>query len=113
MNKADFIKTIADKAQISKTETARNLEAVLETITEIFQNNDTLILPGFGTFGVKTRAARTGRNPSTGKTINIPEAQVPFARISSKIKEQLNAKNKKTTQVKTEKQKGHLESVVE
>ncbi len=113
MNKADFITRVAAKAESSKTQAAAHLEAVLETITEIFQNNDTLTLPGFGTFGVKTRAARAGRNPSTGKTMNIPESKVAFVRISSKIKELLNAETHTTLKPFTTQNKVPQGSLVE
>ena len=112
MNKTDFIANIAAKAESSKAQAAVHLDAVLATITEIFQNNDTLILPGFGTFGVKKRAARSGRNPSTGKTLNIPEANVAFVRVSSKIKELLNPESTKKA-VKPAQKKVQQGSLVE
>ena len=90
MNKPDFIAAIADRVQGTKAEAARYLNAVLETIVEVFENEDTLRLLGFASFGVKTRAAHTGRNPHSGKKISIPERKVPFVRMSAKIKEQLN-----------------------
>jgi DNA-binding protein HU-beta len=86
MNKADFIAYISTKLDYSKTETTRNVEAVLDAMQEVFQRQEVLTLPGFGTLGVKKRAARSGRNPRTGKAIQIPETLVPYVRLSSKIK---------------------------
>ena len=70
MNKADFIAHLADKLASSKAEAARSLEAVVAAMTEVFHQQEALVLPGFGTFGVKKRAARSGRNPSTGKAVS-------------------------------------------
>ncbi len=90
MNKSDFIAAIAVKLDSTKAEATRNVEAVIAVMTEVFKEKDSLTLPGFGTLGTKKRAAKTGRNPGTGKTIQIPEAIVPYMRISSKIKDLIN-----------------------
>lgn len=86
MNKADFISIIATKLDYSKTEATRHVEAVLDAMREVFQKQEVLVLPGFITLGVKKREARSGRNPSTGEAIQIPEALVPYVRVSPKIK---------------------------
>ena len=90
MNKADFIAQLALKLASSKTEAARSLEAVMAAMQDVFYQREALILPGFGTLGVKQRAARAGRNPLTGKTIHIPEALVPYIRVSAKMKALIN-----------------------
>lgn len=86
MKKTDFIAQVAAKLESSRTEAARNVEAVLDTLQEVFLQQEVLALPGFATFGVKKRAARAGRNPATGEALQIPEATIPYIRVSSKIK---------------------------
>ena len=90
MNKSDFIAAIATQLNSSKAEASRNVDAVLAVMTNVFKEQDSLTLPGFATLGTKSRAAKTGRNPGTGKTIQIPAATVPYMRISSKIKDLIN-----------------------
>lgn len=104
MNKTDFIAVIANKTALTKTDAAKYLDAVIETLTDIFQRKETLTLPGFGTFGVKERAERSGRNPSTGKAIIIPAAQVPFMRVSPRIKALTNNEVSKNRQKSSKKQ---------
>ncbi len=86
MKKTDFIAHIAEQLQSSKAEAARTVDVVLDTLQHVFLQHEVLALPGFATFGVKKRAARSGRNPATGKAIQIPEATLPYIRVSSKIK---------------------------
>ena len=71
MNKAELIDLIADKADISKASAARALDAALEGITSALRGGDQVALVGFGTFSVKDRAERQGRNPQTGATMVI------------------------------------------
>lgn len=104
MNKTEFISLLAQRMTCSKAQATRNLEAMIASMTAVLVQKERLILPGFATFGVKKRAARSGRNPSTGKTIQIPETQLPFIRVSDKIKGTLNAgKVGKTTQSSSKK----------
>jgi len=106
MNKADFIAQLALKLASSKAEAARSLEAVMAAMQDVFHQREALILPGFGTLGVKQRAARTGRNPLTGKTIQIPEALVPYIRVSAKMKALINqATSSKAAQKASKKSK--------
>lgn len=101
MKKADFIACVAAKLESSETEAARNLEAVLDAMQDVFRQREILVLPGFAILGVKARAARSGRNPATGAVIQIPAATVPYVRISAKMKtviaEKPSAKSKKKT----------------
>jgi len=90
MNKADVIDALAKKADLTKKQAAAVLDEILAIFSQVFYKQDTLTLPGFGSFGVKKRAARSGRNPTTGEAIKIPAAKVPFVRVSSKIKDKLN-----------------------
>lgn len=77
MNKAKFIEMVADKAEMSRTAAARAVDAIFNTangaITEAVDAAGHLSIPGFGKFKRRTRAARTGRNPRTGRVIDIPE----------------------------------------
>src|SRR5687767_434814 len=67
MNKADFVGAVADVAELSKTDAANAVDAVISVITKALKKGDTVTLVGFGTFQVRARAARQGRNPKTGE----------------------------------------------
>ncbi len=71
MNKSELIDAIAASADISKADAGRALDATLEAVTGALKKGDSVSLVGFGTFAVKERAAREGRNPQTGQTIQI------------------------------------------
>ena len=71
MNKSELIDAIAEKGGLSKTDAGKALDATIASITEALKSGDTVTLVGFGTFNVKERAARTGRNPSTGEPLEI------------------------------------------
>nr|WP_086938917.1 nucleoid-associated protein HU-alpha [Thaumasiovibrio occultus] len=77
MNKTQLIDLIAEKADLSKAQAKAALEATLNGVTESLKDGDPVQLIGFGTFKVSHRAARTGRNPQTGKEIQIAAANVP------------------------------------
>ncbi len=72
MNKTDLIKSISDSTGLKQTEATRLVDAVFDTITANLKKGEQVAISGFGTFVAKTRAAREGRNPATGMTINIP-----------------------------------------
>ncbi len=90
MNKAELIDAIADSADLSKASAGRALDAALDTITNTMKKGDTVTLVGFGTFSVRKRAARSGRNPRTGETINIQAAKVPAFKPGKALKDALN-----------------------
>ncbi len=90
MNKAELIDQIADAADISKASAGRALDAVLDSITGSLKNADPVSLVGFGTFVVRERAARTGRNPQTGAEIQIAAAKVPAFKPGKALKDALN-----------------------
>ncbi len=90
MNKSELIDAIASGADISKASAGRALDAMLDSITETLRKGDQVALVGFGTFSVKDRAARTGRNPQTGKTIQIPAARVPGFKAGKGLKDAVN-----------------------
>jgi DNA-binding protein HU-beta len=90
MNKADLIDAVAEAADISKMSATRALEGALEAIAKALKNGDTVSLVGFGTFQVKDRPARTGRNPKTGEAIEIAAAKVPAFKAGKGLKDALN-----------------------
>lgn len=77
MNKAEFIESVADKAGLTKADAGRALDAIVATLGKALKKGDSVSLIGFGTFSVKKRAARTGRNPATGETIKIKASKSP------------------------------------
>ena len=91
MNKSELIEKVAAAADLPKAAAGRALDAVLETVTEALKEGDSVVLVGFGTFAVKDRAARTGRNPKTGKAIEIPAAKVPGFKPGKALKDAVNA----------------------
>ncbi len=90
MNKAELIESIATSAEISKAAATRALDATVESIKSALKAGDSISLIGFGTFAVGERAARTGRNPRTGKTLNIKAAKVPKFRPGKALKDAVN-----------------------
>ena len=90
MNKSELIDAIASEADISKASAGRALDSMLTSITGALSNGDSVSLVGFGTFSVKQRAARTGRNPQTGAAIQIKAATVPGFKAGKALKEAVN-----------------------
>ncbi len=90
MNKTELIDKIAESADISKASAARALDSALDAITGSLKNSDPVVLVGFGTFAVKQRAARVGRNPQTGAEIQIKAARVPGFKPGKALKDALN-----------------------
>jgi len=90
VNKSELIDAIASEADISKASAGRALDSMLGSITGALSNGDSVSLVGFGTFSVKQRAARTGRNPQTGATIQIKAATVPGFKAGKALKEAVN-----------------------
>lgn len=90
MNKTELIDHIAEEADISKASAGRALDAALEAITASLKSADPVSLVGFGTFTVRERAARTGRNPQTGAPIQISAAKVPAFKPGKGLKDALN-----------------------
>jgi len=90
VNKAELIDKMAASADISKAAAARALDAMLESITDSLKQSEQVALVGFGTFSVKERAARTGRNPQTGQPIEIAAARIPSFKPGKALKDALN-----------------------
>lgn len=90
MSKNELIALIAEKAGFSKADAERALNATIESITEGMKEHGKVALVGFGTFEAKQRAAREGRNPLTGATVQIAAKVAPSFKAGSKLKEALN-----------------------
>lgn len=90
MNKSELINAIAEQTDFSKAEAGRALEALQKAIENALVAGDSVTLVGFGTFGVKDRAERTGRNPQTGREITIAAAKVPFFKPGKALKDAVN-----------------------
>ncbi|MCV6606033.1 MAG: HU family DNA-binding protein [Porticoccaceae bacterium] len=90
MNKAELIDAIAAEADISKASASRALDAATGAVASALKKGDQVSLVGFGTFSVKHRAARTGRNPQTGAEIQIAAANVPSFKAGKALKDAVN-----------------------
>ncbi|CAA0089303.1 DNA-binding protein HU-beta [Zhongshania aliphaticivorans] len=90
MNKSELIDAIAESADLSKAAAGRALDATVEAITTALKSDDSVSLVGFGTFSVKDRAARTGRNPQTGAPIEISAAKIPSFKAGKALKDACN-----------------------
>jgi DNA-binding protein HU-beta len=90
MNKAELIEAMADAADISKAAAARALDGMVEAIIGAMREGDQVSLVGFGTFMVKERAARQGRNPQTGETIQIKASNIPSFKAGKALKDAVN-----------------------
>ncbi|MCD7872183.1 MAG: HU family DNA-binding protein [Clostridiales bacterium] len=86
MNKTELVAAVAEKAELSKKDAEAAIKAVVDAVTEALADGDKVSLVGFGTFDVKTRAARVGKNPRTGEAIEIPEAKVPSFKAGAALK---------------------------
>ena len=90
MNKSELIDAIAAGADISKASAGRALDSALDAVTGALKNGDQVSLVGFGTYSVKHRAARAGRNPQTGAEIQIKAASVPSFKAGKALKDAVN-----------------------
>ncbi|MEG1886623.1 MAG: HU family DNA-binding protein [Oscillospiraceae bacterium] len=87
MNKTELIAAIAEKAELSKKDADKALTAVIEAITETLKANDKIQLVGFGTFEVRERSERTGRNPQTKEAITIAASKAPVFKAGKAFKD--------------------------
>lgn len=87
MNKTELVDAVATSAELSKAAAAKAVDAVVDSITAALKKGDKVTLIGFGTFEVRERAARTGRNPRTGEEIKIAAAKIPAFKAGKKLKE--------------------------
>ena len=91
MNKTELVAAIAEKTELSKKDVEKALKAFTDVVAEQLKNGEKVQLVGFGTFEVSERAARTGRNPRTGGTIDIPAAKTPKFKAGKALKDAVNA----------------------
>jgi len=91
MNKKELIDALANKVGCSKVDADRNVAALIEVISSTLKNGKKITLSGFGTFEVRERAARIGRNPRNGESLQISAATVPVFRAGGTLKASLNS----------------------
>lgn len=87
VNKSKLVEMMAEKSQLTKKDSELALNAFLESIEEVLVSGDKVQLVGFGTFEVRERKARNGRNPQTGEPIEIPESKAPAFKAGKKLKD--------------------------
>ncbi|MFS1538091.1 MAG: HU family DNA-binding protein [Candidatus Phlomobacter fragariae] len=87
MNKTELINKIAEKSGLTKKNSEKAVNALIKTVTEALKSGNDVQLVGFGSFQVKQRAARQGRNPQTGETLKIAAANVPSFKAGQNLKE--------------------------
>ncbi|MEN8210069.1 MAG: HU family DNA-binding protein [Thermodesulfobacteriota bacterium] len=90
MNKTELISKVAEKTGLTKTDSTKALNGIIDTISKTLARGEKVTLIGFGTFGANNLAARKGRNPQTGKEINIPARKKPAFKAGKQLKELVN-----------------------
>lgn len=90
MNKSELIEVVAQSADLSKAAASRAIDAFVASVTDALKEGDPVTLVGFGTFTVRERAARTGRNPRTGESITIPASKTPGFKAGKALKDAVN-----------------------
>ena len=90
MNKSELVDAVAEKTDSTKADAQRSVDAVIDAITETLESGDSVQLTGFGTFEVRERSARTGRNPQTGEEIQIPATKAPAFKAGKGLKDAVN-----------------------
>ena len=90
MNKTEFVEAVAESADVSKATAAKVVDAMVTTVGNTLKNGDQVALMGFGTFLVRKREAREGRNPRTGETIQIAASNVPSFKAGKALKDTVN-----------------------
>ena len=87
MNKSELVEAIASGSGLTKADTSRVLETFMATVTDALKRGDQVVIPGFGSWSTGNRSARTGRNPQTGKTIQIKASRVAKFKAGKNLKE--------------------------
>ena len=90
MNKSELIEAVSGAADLTKADAGRAIDATVEAITKTLSKGDSIALIGFGTFSISHRAARQGRNPRTGETIQIKAAKLPKFKAGKALKDAVN-----------------------
>ncbi|NOY71053.1 MAG: HU family DNA-binding protein [Gammaproteobacteria bacterium] len=93
MNKTELFTAVAEASELNNADATKAVNAFVEVVTQALCKGDTVTLPGFGSFTTSVRAARTGRNPSTGDPIEIAEATIPKFKAGKGLKDQVKAAN--------------------
>lgn len=91
MNKTELVAAIALKTELSKADSAKALDALIEVVKETLKKADDVVVVGFGTFKLRSRAERTGRNPRTNEEIKIPASKVPAFTAGKALKDHVNS----------------------
>lgn len=91
MNKTELVAAVANSAELSKKDAEKALKAFVDIVTEELKKGEKVQLVGFGTFELSERAAREGRNPSTGETMQIEASRVPKFKAGKALKDAVNA----------------------
>lgn len=91
MTKADLINELAKVANLTKKDSETIVGTVFDTITEALARGDKVELRGFGSFRIRRRRARRGRNPKTGMSVNVPPRRVPFFKVGKELRHLVNA----------------------
>ncbi|GFO72598.1 DNA-binding protein HU-beta [Bathymodiolus japonicus methanotrophic gill symbiont] len=90
MNKSELIDAMAGASELTKADAGRALDAFMSSVTDALKSGDSVALVGFGTFAVKDRAERKGRNPQTGAEITIKAAKIPSFKVGKGLKDSVN-----------------------
>ena len=90
MNKSELIDAVANAADLNKADASRAVDGVIGAVTEALKSGDQVTVVGFGTFLVRQREARSGRNPRTGETIQIAASKVPAFKAGKALKDAVN-----------------------
>ena len=90
MNKGELVNTVALKANLTKKDASAAVETVFQSISDALASGDSVQLIGFGSFGVKEKAAREARNPRTGETVKIAASKAPFFKAGKALKDKVN-----------------------
>lgn len=90
MNKSELVDAVSSESDLSKADAGRAVDAVIVAITKALKSGQDVTLVGFGTFTVRTRGARTGRNPRTNEAINIPASKNPAFKAGKALKDAVN-----------------------
>lgn len=95
MNKTELVAAISEKTELTKKDSEKALKALIDVVAEELKKGEKVQLVGFGTFEVSERAARTGKNPQTGKAIKIPASKAPKFKAGKALKDTVNSTKKK------------------
>ncbi|OTQ84295.1 DNA-binding protein [Bacillus subtilis subsp. subtilis] len=91
MNKTEFVGAVADELGVTKKEAAPNVDGVFKVLSETLAKGESIKIPGVGTFEVRERAARKGRNPQSGEEIDIPATKAPAFKAAKALKDAVKA----------------------